>query len=214
MAWRFDEHGPWVEPVIYQTTAAEDVVSLHYFAEADGDHVKPSLEVNNLVLPGISESPAISPLANQAMGWDLTSWLGRGAPKGIEPGAAVGLARPLLLWFPRPRGQRTARCFRPTILPQAFCCGLADLPNGDFFLTQQHGRGSLAFELRGDLWEHLRGPGQFHFGRDVVLGLWPQLLRSHPPLLSGPRERGDHQEEDEFRPQECRGAGATVVYLG
>ena len=44
VAWRFDEHGPWMEPVIYQTTAAEDVVSLHYFAEADGDQVKPSLE--------------------------------------------------------------------------------------------------------------------------------------------------------------------------
>ena len=121
VAWRFDEHGPWMEPVIYQTTAAEDVVSLHYFAEADGDHVKPSLEVNNLVLPGISESPAISPLANPGLGWNLTSWLGRGVTQGTEPGAAVGIARPLLLWLSRPRrsGQRGVlrqRSFRSFLL--------------------------------------------------------------------------------------------------
>jgi len=47
---------------------------------------------------------------------------------------------------------------------EAFCCGLADLPNGDFFLTQLRGGASLRFELRGDLWEHLRGPGRFILG--------------------------------------------------
>ena len=31
VTWRFDEHGIWVDPIIYETPTAEDVVSLHYF---------------------------------------------------------------------------------------------------------------------------------------------------------------------------------------
>jgi hypothetical protein len=163
VVWRFDEHGPWMEPVIYQTTAAEDVVSLHYFAEPDGDRVKPSLESSNLVLPGISESPAISPIANRGMGWNLTSWLGRGAPKGQSLEQQWGLPAHYFCGF-RGRGLAGSAGIPPSDTSGAFCCGLADLPNGDFFLTQLRGRGSLVLELRGDLWEHLRGPGRFTLG--------------------------------------------------
>jgi hypothetical protein len=177
LAWRFDEHGPWVDPVTYQTTAAEDVVSLHYFAEPDGDRVKPSLEVNNLVLPGISESPAISPLANQGMGRDLTSWLGRGATSA--PGLVQQWGLPAH-YFCGCRGHGVAggaevSAGNPS---EAFCCGLADLPNGDFFLTQQRGRGSLALELRGDLWEHLRGPGRFTLGATLFWAFGPNFYEA------------------------------------
>jgi len=177
VAWRFDEHGPWVEPVIYETTTAEDVVSLHYFAEADGDRVKPSLEANNLVLPGISESPAISPLANHGMGWNLTSWLGRGAPKGLSLEQQWGLPAHYFCGF---RGHGVAENAEvPAGNPsEAFCCGLAELPNGDFFLAQQRGRGSLALELRGDLWEHLRGPGRFSLGATLFWAFGPNFYEA------------------------------------
>src|ERR1700722_14399353 len=32
VSWRFNEHGIWTGPVIYETPTAEDVVSLHYFS--------------------------------------------------------------------------------------------------------------------------------------------------------------------------------------
>ena len=115
------------------------------------------------MLPGISESPAISPIANRIMGWNLTSWLGRQRSQGGESGAAVGIARPLLLRFPRPRIRGSAAS-APSDTSGAFCCGLADLPTGDFFVTQRRGHSSLTLELRGDLWEHLRGPGRFTLG--------------------------------------------------
>ena len=177
VAWRFDEHGPWVEPVIYKSTAAEDVVSLHYFAEAEGEHVMPSLEVNNLVLPGISESSAISPIAPQDMGWNLTSWLGRGAPKGLSLEQQWGLPAHYFCGF-RGHGVADSVGMPPSDTSGAFCCGLADLPNGDLFLTQLHRRASLALALRGDLWEHLRGPGQFTLGATLFWSFGPNLYEA------------------------------------
>jgi hypothetical protein len=177
VAWRFDEHGPWMEPVIYETTAAEDVVSLNYFAEAEGDRAKPALEANNLVLPGISESPAISPLASQAMNWNLTSWLGRGAPKGLNLEQQWGLPAHYFCGF-RGRGLAGSAGIPPSDTSGAFCCGLAELPNGDFLLSQLRRRGSLALELRGDLWGHLRGPGRFTLGAPMFWAFGPNFYEA------------------------------------
>ena len=52
----------WTEPVIYETRATEDVVSLHYFSDAAGKDIKPLLHSSYLVVPGISESSSISPI--------------------------------------------------------------------------------------------------------------------------------------------------------
>lgn len=177
VVWRFDEQGPWVEPIIYQTTAAEDVVSVNYFAEASGDQVKPALEVNNLVLPGICESPAISPIANHLMDWNLTSWLGRGAPRGMRLTQQWGLPAHYFCGF---RGHEIGS---GTDLPlesacAAFCCGLAELPTGDLYLTQQHFRGSLVFDMRSDLWGHLRGPGRFKLGATLFWAFGPNFYEA------------------------------------
>jgi hypothetical protein len=177
VTWRFDEHGPWMEPVIYETTAAEDVVSLNYFAEADGDHAKPALEVNNLVLPGICESPAISPLANHEMDWNLTSWLGRGAPKGTRLEQQWGLPAHYFCGFPG-RGVADSPGPSSSELLRAFCCGLAELPAGDLFFTQEHGHGSLVLELRSDLWGYLRGPSRFTLGGTLLWTFGPNFYEA------------------------------------
>lgn len=177
VAWRFDEYGPWLEPIIYETTAAEDVVSLNYFAEADGGRVKPSLETNDLVLPGICESPAISPIANHVMNWNLSSWLGRGAPQGTKLTQQWGLPAHYFCGFP---GRGVADSPGPASSEPlgAFCCGLAELPAGDLFFTQEHGHGSLALELRSDLWGHLRGPGRFTLGATLLWTFGPNFYEA------------------------------------
>ena len=177
VAWRFDEQGPWLEPVIYETIAAEDVVSLDYFAEPDSDHAKPALEANNFVLPGICESPAISPIANHVMNWNLTSWLGRGAPKGTKLTQQWGLPAHYFCGF-HGHGVLDSIGLSPRESSRAFCCGLAELPAGDLFFTQEHGHGSLVLELRSDLWGHLRGPGRFTLGGTLLWTFGPNFYEA------------------------------------
>src|SRR5579872_3552202 len=55
VALRFDPNGFWMEPIEYELSSDEDVVSLHWFAVSAGDAVRPSLGADNLVLPGICE---------------------------------------------------------------------------------------------------------------------------------------------------------------
>src|SRR6185437_2991561 len=62
VTWRFDEHGLWTEPVVYQASTAQDVVSLHYFANPSGTTITPSLRCSVVVVPGICQSPAVSPI--------------------------------------------------------------------------------------------------------------------------------------------------------
>lgn len=177
VAWRFDEHGPWAEPVIYETAAAEDIVSLHYFAEAGSDGVKPSLETSGLVLPGICESPAVSPLTGDGLDWDLTSWLGRGDIGGSGLQQQWGLPVHYFCGF---RGNKPSSVEgAPTEnVSEAFCCGLADLPNGDLFLNQKGGRASLVVDLRGDLWGHLRGPRRFTLGATLFWAFGPNYYEA------------------------------------
>ena len=65
VSWRFDAHGIWTDPITYKTSAAEDVVSLHYFplpSSVAKTAPLPSLHASYLVVPGISEGPAVSPI--------------------------------------------------------------------------------------------------------------------------------------------------------
>ena len=78
-AWRFDLRHIWTEPVVYQTSAKEDVVSLHYFSSGAGTGTKPSLHSSYLIVPGISESSAISPILRDETHVNESIWLGRGS---------------------------------------------------------------------------------------------------------------------------------------
>ena len=56
VSWRFEQTGVWMEPVIYESSASEDVVSLNLFAEAAGDSATPALTTAILVVVAIWES--------------------------------------------------------------------------------------------------------------------------------------------------------------
>src|SRR5579884_2539226 len=73
----------------------------------------------------------------------------------------MGLARSFFLRFQyQPLAARGPR----RVYSGPFCCGLADLPNGDLFLDMASGRGSVLVNYRSDLWGHLRGPGRMSLG--------------------------------------------------
>jgi hypothetical protein len=163
LTWRFDEHGIWVEPVVYETASAQDVVSLHYFAEAKSADAVPSLQASFLVVPGISESSTISPIVRRDIRLNETVWLGRGSP---VPGLLQQWGLPVHYFsgFSIDGFNEHARNLYVDKQSDAFCCGLGDLPNGDLFLDLRDGRGSIWVDYRSDIWKHMRGPGRLTLG--------------------------------------------------
>ena len=163
LAWRFDGDGAWLDPVSYESSGAEDVVSLHYFAQGTGEAAKPALEHNFLVHPGISESSEISPIIHSEMGLHLTSWLGHGSP---SPGLVQQWALPVHYFcgFHRNASSINLKGALKEHLSDAFCCGLAELPAGDLFLETDSGRQSVIIRYESDVWGHLRGPGRLSLG--------------------------------------------------
>jgi len=167
VAWRFDENGLWMEPVSYESAVREDVVSLNLFADGGGDVAKPSLEISGFVLPGICESEAISPVTSPGHNWNLRTSLGR-AGTGLEQQWA--LPRHYFAGF---RSREGAEFQDTSDVARAFCCGLTDLPGSDLYVEQRGGRGSLVFDYRGDLWEHLRGPDKLTLGAGLHWAFGP-----------------------------------------
>lgn len=187
LTWRFDEHGIWMDPIIYDTPAAEDVVSLHYFCEAAGANCKATLHASYLVVPGISEGSALSPILRDHMHVNQNVWLGRGS---FIPGLNQQWALPVHFFCGFSTGssaglENTFTSGRS----DAFACGLADLPAGDLFLNMYEGDCGPWIDYRSDLWKHVRGPGKLSLGatwvwsigadyRDAIAGYYASLLQA------------------------------------
>ncbi len=159
VAWHFDDNGLWLEPIVFESSSSADVVSCHVFSTADGDIAKPALDTDYLVIPGNSESNAVSPILRTSIGLHLKTSLGRAGTGIVQQ---WGLPSHLFAGFRR----APSYAITPPAhdLSQAFCCGLSEIPNADLFLEQKDGLGHLIFEYRGDLWGHMRGPGKFTVG--------------------------------------------------
>ena len=166
VTWRFDSHGIWTEPVIYETTAQEDVISLHYFSEVSDPNTKPSLHATYLVVPGLSDSSTISPIVRDNVGLDESVWLGRGSrTAGLHQ--QWGLPVHYFAGFSL-EGWTGLRGMFTEGRSDAFCCGLSDLPGGDFFLQLQEGNCGPWVDYRSDLWKHVRGPGRLSLGATLL----------------------------------------------
>ncbi|HXR74340.1 MAG TPA: hypothetical protein VN737_00115 [Bryobacteraceae bacterium] len=161
VAWRFDKHGIWTEPVVYETSSAEDVVSLHYFTDVKGNTRVPSLQASFLVVPGISEGSSISPILGSDVRLNETVWLGRGSP---VPGLLQQWGLPVHYFGGFSVKGEHARNSYIDQKSDSFICGLADLPNGDLFLDLHEGRSSMWLDYRSDIWKHMRGPGRLTLG--------------------------------------------------
>ena len=177
VTWRFDQHGIWTEPVLYEAATEQDIVSLHYFAEVKENQPSASLHATYLVIPGISESSTVSPILRDDVGVDENVWLGRGSSTN-GPSQQWGLPVHYFCGFSAGNPDGGARDLFTDYLSAAFACGLADLPGGDLYLRLQSGRSSPWIDYRSDLWHHLRGPGSLKLGATLLWSVAPDYYHA------------------------------------
>ena len=164
--WHGDRQGLWLEPFTYESTASEDILALHYFATCKEGKPEPSLANSHLVLPGISESSAISPIVPPLMNLSFTGWLGHGSPTP-DLLQQWGLPADYFCGFHVSGSSLNVKGAMHESLSEAFCCGLAELPAGDLMFQTRAGKRGPIVNYRGDIWGHMRGPGRLSLG-----GVW------------------------------------------
>ena len=193
MTWRFDHDGFWLDPVLYETSAAEDVVSFHYFAQGKGDRALPTLNTDYIVAPGIATSSEMSPIVPTGFAGAFLKqkcWLGRGwavDPKVLQT-QQWGL--PVHYFCAFHRSPYSYQMKPPVKLPEpapeklldsylnALCCGLAELPNGDLMMETSDNCCSPILNYRGDLWGHLHGPGRLSLGARMYWTVGPNYYEA------------------------------------
>lgn len=172
LTWRFDEHGMWLDPLTYETDAAEDVVSVVYFGEARADGVHPALESSHHVIPALSNGSGVSPIVQEDAKLRMTTCLGASAFSGPGLHQQWGLPAHYFCGFHR-NAHLNAKGAMTDALSDAFCFGLAELPDGDFWLRIVDGSVSPWLFVGSDLWGHRRGPGSFTIGPRMLLTTGP-----------------------------------------
>ncbi len=177
VTWQFEDEALWLEPVVYKSSDAENVVALHYFAQGSGEDARPTLDNFYLILPGISESPGVSPIVTSDLGLNLTSWLGRGSSPAPGLLQQWGLPAHFFCGFHRNK-PGAVQSSLTKFISQAFCCGLAELPNGDLFCETRDGQHSLIVSYRSDLWENLHGPGRLTLGAKLYWAIGPNYYEA------------------------------------
>jgi len=177
VTWRFEDDALWLEPIVYDSPNSENIVALHYFARGTGQAARPTLDNFYLILPGICESPGMSPIVTSDLGLNMTSWLGRGSSP--TPGLLQQWGLPAHFFCGCHRTKSGAiKSSLTKYVSEAFCCGLAELPNGDLFLETRDGRHSLIVSYRSDLWENLHGPGQLNLGAKLYWAVGPNYYEA------------------------------------
>jgi hypothetical protein len=194
VTWRFDDEALWLEPIVYDSPDSDNIVALHYFAQGTGQDARPTLDNFYLILPGISESPGMSPIVTSDLGLNMTSWLGRGSSP--TPGLLQQWGLPAHFFCGCHRTKPGAvRSSLTKYVSEAFCCGLAELPNGDLFLETREGRHSLIVSYRSDLWGNLRGPGQLNLGAKLYWAVGPNYYEAIRAYYRGLVRAGVIQEK-------------------
>jgi hypothetical protein len=189
VTWRFDHDVFWLDPLVYESTAAEDVVALHYFAEGTGEQARPSMESDYVVLPGVSSASVMSPIiptGEIGLNVNQICWLGRGwtgDPKVLQI-QAWGLPAHYFCGYHRsPFDFQKSPPIRienvpPQELLNAFCCGLAEVPNADHLFETAHNHYGPILSYRSDLWGHLRGPGRLSLGAKLCWTVGPNFYEA------------------------------------
>ncbi len=212
ISWRFDTLRIWTDPVIYQTPLEEDIVSLHYFTSVTGTDKKPSLHASYLVVPGISEGPAVSPILRDETHLNESVWLGRGS---FIPGLTQQWGLPVHFFCGfSVDGSSGVRNLYTTNRSETFACGLADLPSGDLFLQILQDNCSPWIDYRSDLWKHIRGPGSLQLGATLLWSVAPDDRQAIAAYYQGLVESGIIRRRQNSARKDSRRAYPSVLYLG
>ena len=184
VTWRFDEYGVWMLPIEYNSSATEEIVSLHYFSRPDAQQEqRPTLHAGYYVLPGVSEGSAISPILRESTRLNETIWLGRGSfSAGLHQ--QWGLPVHFFSGFSI-NDQAGQQNMLTSGRSESFTCGLADLPDGDLFLTLYQGFCTPVVEYRSDLWHHLHTPGTVTLGATMLWTIAPSYDQSITAYYQG-----------------------------
>lgn len=157
----FTNSAIWMPAITYKTSQHEDIVRVHHFSKVLDAEVKPGLEHTQLVHPGISESPAVSPLLPTLLELDLTTWLGRGS-MGDDSKIFQQWGLPAHYF-----GGATRNAFNNAAnsvskhMSDSFCCGLTR--KWGLVCTLVARRGGLSSLTAGDHYcRWLRGCGEWH----------------------------------------------------
>ncbi len=189
MTWHFADDGAWLEPITYEALEAQDVISLHYFAQGTGDAAAPSLEGDYFVLPGLMQCSVMNPVVPIAPDYNMklkqSYWIGRDYMESSSFLQQWGLPVHYFCGFHRspydlqqiPAPEFRAGASQEELL-NAFCCGLAEMPNGDFFLETARNRYGFFVDYRSDLWGHQRGPGKLNLGAKLLWTVGPSYFEA------------------------------------
>ena len=186
--WRFDDEGMWLEPIRYETPVAENVVSLHYFAQGMGEGPRPSLTSDYVVLPGMNTTSALSPVIpvlTFGAGVEM-NWLGHSMIADPAVQIAQGWGMPVY-YFCGFHYSPYDHELTPTVklegaktkdLLNAFCCGLAEIPAGDLLIETNINGYSPIVSYRGDLWGHVAGPASLSLGARLYWTVGPNYYEA------------------------------------
>lgn len=169
LALRFDDDGFWMEPLRYESTSAEEIVSLHYFCKPDGPSLLPNLHASYVTVPGISESDAISPIEQDRVHLDATVGLGHSGFY-VPPFLHQQWGLPVH-YFCATSVHTVKGGFHENFAAgrsETMVCGLSDMPNGDLLFSLHNGAFAPWIDYRSDLWHHLRTPGTLPLGAPFV----------------------------------------------
>ncbi len=187
-AWRFDVGSMWTDPIQYESQAADDLVSLHYFAESKDDKPMPTLHPTYAVVPGVISGSTVSPILHNGAGFNQNVWLGRGS---FIPGLSQQWALPVHYFCGfSTAGPGPERNLYTEGQSDAFCCGLADLPQGDYYLQIYQGSLSPWVDYRSDLWGHVRTPGNVTLGGMMHWSFAPEYREAITAYYEGLLQAG------------------------
>jgi hypothetical protein len=184
VTWSFRDDFIRLEPLRYESSCAEEIVQIVYFPKDAGVSYRPSFYSRYAVVPGLSMSTNISPVVDLHSRLSVVAALGSGAMRG--PGFSQQWGLPAHYFCVFNTAERWNAVGARQLQSGAACCGLAELPDGDFRLHIAEIGLSPVLNLRGDLWKQFETPGKLQLGCSFLIAFGEQFydaIRSYYRIL-------------------------------
>jgi hypothetical protein len=180
VSWSFQNDFISLEPLLFKSSIASDIVQIIYFPEQDGASYKPSMYSHYFVVPGLCMSTNIHPIVDLHSRLSVTTVLGSGAMRGPGLTQQWGLPAHYFCNFNTP--DRWNAIDAKSQQSSATCWGLAELPQGDYRLEIREIGVSPILNLRSDLWGQI--PNKLGLSFIITFGEnYHEAIRSYYRIL-------------------------------